>query len=300
MNIRTLRNFVMVAETLHFGEAARRLHMTQPPLSRQIAALEKSLGISLFLRHSRSVQLTPAGESFCHNARRLIADYDFAVRTAQATARGERGELRIGFTMCAAWSILPDVLADFSGEYPDVSVKLDETLPRDLQQALLSGEVDLGISFPVPTSSGVCYRALFQEPLCVVLPHSHPLTRQAVVSVAELMHERFITFPPSTAPELHSALMACCRAHHFEPVIQLETHLQQTIVNLVAKGLGVALVPDSMRKMQLEGAVFKSLQQSPTVEQGVFWTDKNENPSLRLLLNGLPKTHVIGQSHSDC
>lgn len=300
MNIRTLRNFVMVAETLHFGRAAQRLHMTQPPLSRQIAALEKSLGVALFQRHSRSVQLTPAGSSFYHNARRLIADYDFAVRTAQATARGEQGELRIGFTMCAAWSILPDLLADFSGEYPDVSVKLDETLPRDLQQALLSGEVDLGISFPVPTGNGVHYQTLFQEPLCAVLPHLHPLANRAEVSATELMHERFITFPQSTAPELHSALMECCHAHHFEPVIQLETHLQQTIVNLVAKGLGVALVPNSMQKMQLEGAVFKPLRQAPMIEQGVFWTDKNENPSLRLLLDGLPKTHVIGQSHFDC
>ena len=287
MNISTLQHFVVLAETLHFGEAARRLHMTQPPLSRQIAALEQSLGVQLFKRHSRSVQLTPAGESFYHNTRRLLADHEFAVRTAQAVARGERGELRIGFTMCAAWSVLPDVLSRFSTAFPDVSVKLSETLPKDLPDALISGEVDIGISFPVHAQQHIQSTQVFEEPLCAVLPQHHPLAQLPCISAEALQQERFISFPQSTSPELHQAFIDCCHTHEFEPDVQLETHLQQTIINLVAKGLGVALVPDSMRKMQLEGAVFVTLERSPTIEQAVFWNQKNGNPCLEPFLHTL-------------
>jgi DNA-binding transcriptional LysR family regulator len=303
MNTRHLRQFVVLAETLHFGHAAKRLHMTQPPLSRQIVALEASLGIELFSRHSRSVALTPAGESFYLNARRILDEFDFAVRAAQATARGERGELRIGFTMCSAWSIVPELLASFGETYPDVILKLSETLPRDLQNALLSGEVDVGISFPQTIGNALNYRQLFQEPLCAVLPEQHPLVKQqereslqlhssSKLAVADLANEQFVMFPASTAPELHAAVLACCHHAGFQPHIRLETHLQQTIVNLVARGLGVSLVPDSMRRMQLQGAVFRTLDYSPAVEQGLFWSEHNRNPCLQ------PFMELIDQSQS--
>lgn len=285
MNLRYLRNFLVLAETLHFGEAAKRLHMTQPPLSRQLASLEQELGIELFSRHSRSVALTPAGEDFYQNIRRLLDDYDFAVRSARGTARGERGELRIGFTMCAAWSILPRLLAAFARTHPDVTVKLDETLPRDLQGALQRGDVDIGLSFPMAVSAPLHYRPIYQEPLCAVVPGSHPLAHTSPLTVAALAAEPFITFPASTAPELHEAVMACCRQHGFEPQVRMETHLQQTIVNLVASGLGVSLVPDSMRRMQLPGATFLALADSPLVEQGIFWNDRNPNPCLAVFLD---------------
>ena len=287
MNLRHLQSFVMLAETLHFGEAARRLHMTQPPLSRQIAALEAALGVQLFTRHSRSVVLTPAGSNFYHNALRLLDDYDFAVRSARATARGESGELRIGFTMCAAWSVLPDLLAEFREAQPEVTLKLTETLPKDLQTSLLRGEVDIGISFPLPpgSASALHFRRLFSEPLCAVLPQQHRLAGRERVSAGELAEEAFVTFPHSTAPELHEAVSSCCLHYRFEPDIRLETNLQQTIVNLVAKGLGVSLVPQSMSRMQLEGAVFRPLEYSPAVEQGVFWNADNPNPCLPLFLH---------------
>ena len=288
MNISTLRHFVVLAETLHFGEAARRLHMTQPPLSRQIAALEKSLDVALFERHSRSVRLTPAGESFYQDCKRLLDEYEAAIRTAQSVARGEKGELRIGFTMCAAWSVLPNVLSRFTAAYPDVSVTLSETLPKDLPGALSSGEIDIGISFPAICQHPIQYTHIFQEPLCAVLPLNHPLAATKTLSASDLSNEGFISFPQQTSPELHQAFLKCCHSHHFEPDIQLETHLQQTIVNLVATGLGVALVPDSMRRMRLEGATFVTLKQSPIIEQAVFWNENNANPCMRGFLEVLP------------
>ena len=288
MNIKHLRSFVVLAETLHFGQAAKRLHMTQPPLSRQISALEDALGVTLFERHSRSVVLTAAGENFRHNARRLLEDYEFAVRSAQSTARGEMGELRIAFTMCAAWSVLPDLLARFREHCPDVSLKLKETLPKDLHADLLSGEVDVGISFPAAAADRLSYQEVLRESLCAVLPAQHPLAARAAISAGELAEEAFVTFPGSTAPELHEVVSDCCLHYQFEPDIRLETNLQQTIVNLVAKGLGVSLVPESMSRMQLEGAVFVPLEYSRPVAQGVYWQPQNMNPSLQRFLSIIP------------
>lgn len=279
-DLRQLRYFVAVAETLHFGRAAERLHITQPPLSRQIAELEAALGTPLLRRSSRSVSLTPAGRSFYQHAGELLAGLELAVRTARAVGRGEAGELRLSFTMCAAWNLLPRLLRHYRQQYPAVEVRLEEIVPRDLEQALCSGSVDLGISFPAGAASPLRYRRLLDEELCAVLPAGHPLAGRAQIAVAELADEDFISFPASTAPALHAAVAGHCRAHGFVPRVRLETHLQQTIVNLVAEGLGVALVPDPLRRMQLPGAVFRPLAAAPRVEQGLFWSAHNDNPCI--------------------
>lgn len=284
LDLRQLRYFVMLAETLHFGRAAERLHITQPPLSRQIAALEATLGTPLFVRHSRSVALTAAGSHFLAHARRLLADLELAVNSTQAAANVTHRELRLGFTMYAAWNVLPGLVRAYGDACPDDALLLDETLPRDLQQALMSGRIDIGISFPLLVGDALHYRPLLREALCVVLPERHVLAASARVPVAALSRESFVTFPATTAPALHEAVMACCRAARFEPRIRLEAHLQQTIVNLVAAGLGVALVPDSMRRMRLPGAVFRPLSESPIVEQGLYWNARNDNPALRDML----------------
>lgn len=286
MEIRQLRYFVAVAETLHFGRAAQRLHMTQPPLSRQMAALEDALGTPLLLRTSRSVALTPAGVDFYRHAQRLLADLELAVSSAQATARGARGELLIGFTMYAAWNVLPPLLKRFTDAQPEVRLTLSETLSRDQHAALSSGEIDIGLGFPAPVAEPLEYRALFREPLCAVLPASHPLAAETRIPARELAHERFVIFPRKTAPALHAAVTDCCLRAGFEPNIRLETHLQQTIVNLVAADFGVALVPDSMRRMQLPGAVFRPLIESTQIEQGLFWNTRNPNPCLPGFLAG--------------
>ncbi|HWV08770.1 MAG TPA: LysR family transcriptional regulator [Pseudomonas sp.] len=280
IEFRQLRYFTLLAETLHYGRAAELLHITQPPLSRQISALEQELGVQLFNRTSRTVQLTQAGEQFYRQAKALLDDLDGARRNAQATARGDQGELRLSFTMSAAWNLLPRLIKAYTTERPSVQLHLSETLPRDLQSALSSGSTDIGIAFPSHLPRHLRYQALHHEPLCAVLPADHPLAAQARIDVAQLADEPFISFPASTAPALHEALFRCCRENGFTPLIRLETHLQQTIVNLVSAGLGVALVPDSMRRMQLEGAVLRPLLDSPRIEQGLYWNGDNDNPCL--------------------
>lgn len=293
MDIRQLKSFIVLAEMLHFGQAARRLHISQPPLSRQIASIESELGTPLFSRSSRSVQLTPAGEVFYHHAQNILLDLEAAVHAARATARGEQGSLRVGFTMYAAWNVLPGLIKCYSNAFPSVAVDLEETLPRNMQQALERGNIDVGIGFQLTAPHDLSSRILLREPLCAVLPQGHPLSNTKQISVSELACERFVTFPKKTAPVLHDAVMDTCRKNGFEPDIQLETHLQQTIVNLVAEGLGIALVPDSMRRLKLEGAVFRPLVQSEEIEQRLYWHNENTNPCLSGFLATIPDATPI-------
>lgn len=287
MDIRQLRYFVTLADTLHFGQAAQLLNISQPPLSRQISALEEEIGVTLFKRTSRHVELTTAGKHFHTQANRIIQSLNLAIETTQATARGEKGVLSISFTMSAAWSILPSVIHQFSISSPDVEIKLNEVLPRQLNEALLSGNADIGIAFPWLRPTGLEYKKIFTEPLVAAIPTNHHLAIENCINVKALENEPFITFPAATAPALHEMVIGCCRDHGFEPKIYLETHLQQTIVNLVAEGLGVSLVPLSMSKMQLSGLVFRPINQTRYIEQGVIWSSDNTNPCLYRFLDTL-------------
>lgn len=284
IDLRQLRYFVTLADTLHFGRAATLLHISQPPLSRQVASLEEEIGVSLLKRSTRLVELTAAGRHFHEQAQRIIAGLDTAVRSTQAIERGELGVLRVGFTMAAAWSVLPPLIKRYSDAFPQADVELSEVLPKELNDALMSGNVDVGIAFPWQRPPGLEYLAVHTEPLCAVVPSDHRLAQSDEIAVSDLAAEPFITFPATTAPALHELVIGCCHEHGFEPRIRLETHLQQTIVNLVAEGLGVSLVPQSMSKMQLSGAKFLPVSATRMVEQGVIWAADNDNPCLARFL----------------
>lgn len=284
IDLRHLRYFVALAERLHFGRAAESLFITQPPLSRQIAALEAELGVPLFYRHSRSVELTAAGRDFYPQAKQLLAGLDRAVRSVRAAAQGARGELRLSFTMVAAWILLPALLKTYSSAYPEVNLVLNEVLPKDLGPALEQGAADVALTFPELHPASLCYQSVYSEPLCVVLPAKHPLAKATEFSVALLAEEPFITFPQQTAPALHKAVMRCCETAGFVPKIRLETQLQQTIVNLVAEGLGVSIVPESLRKMQMPTVVFRSFTPCASIEYGLLWHKHNDNPCLSTFL----------------
>ncbi|MGB7756650.1 MAG: LysR family transcriptional regulator [Salinisphaera sp.] len=280
MDFRQLRYFVALAETLHFGRAAERLHITQPPLSRQIAALENKLSVTLFARHSRHVELTSAGADFYQHAVRLLADAERAGDSARAIAAGATGTLRLGFAMYAAFSLLPRLVRGFSTAQPRITLGLEEILPRDMDQALREQRIDVGLGMPTGRPGHLGYKPLVREPLCAVLPATHTLAGGATVDVRLLADEPFVTLPRTTAPVLHEAVLACCGAHGFVPRIRLETHLQQTIVALVAEGLGVALVPASLARLRMDDVVFPAIDHSPSIEQGVYWRSNDDNPCL--------------------
>ena len=283
IDIRPLRYFLAVADTLHFGRAAERLHVTQPPLSRQIAALERALGVALFERDSRHVRLTPAGQRFRDDARAVLLSLQQACQAARQIDAGEQGELKVGFMMHAAHSSVPPLARRFMAACPQVQLRLREALPVALLDGVLSGELDAGIGFAPASRRGLEMQPLLQEPLCVVVPLGHRLARRRQVAVAALADEGLITAPAEVVPTLREAIDACFQAAGLEPRIRLEVQLQQSIVSLVAEGLGSALVPASLRRLGVPGVAFVALKEAPQVQQVLFWRSGNRNPALQRL-----------------
>lgn len=284
IDFKPLRYFVALAETCHFGQAAARLHLSQPPLSRQLAALERNLGVTLLERSPRSVVLTAAGKRFYADAKAILAALAQAEKNAQAAARGDVGALAIGFTMCAAYSVVPAYTRAFGSAFPAVDLSLREVMSHDLAAEVLAGRIDAAIMFPVAPQSGLAMRTIVSEPLCVALPRLHPRARARRLTIAQLAGESFIMNVPEVAPTLRQAIVDHCRAAGFEPHVAIEVQLQQTILSLVNEGVGIALVPDSMRKAQLADVVFRPLTDAPLIDQVLAWSPASRNPCLAQFL----------------
>lgn len=279
-DIRQLRYFVTLAETLHFGRAAERLHITQPPLTRQIAGLEKELGVLLLERGSRQARLTHAGQRLLEDARLAIATFDQACRNTQLAARGELGNLSIGFMMHAAHTGLPRLAKRFMAQRPKVHVEFREMIPDVLADAVLTGRFDAAIMFDPGAIQGLSMQQIFEEPLCLALHPGHKLADRKAIDASQLAGEPLIAVPPDVAPTLRSAIERYCRSGGFAPSFRLEVQLQQTIVSLVAEDLGVAMVPSSMRTLGLPGVVFCDLKKAPKVAHVLAWRAANRNPTL--------------------
>lgn len=280
MDIKPLRYFVTLAETRHFGRAADSLHITQPPLSRQLAALEDDLGIKLVERNSRNVVLTAAGERFYLDAKAILTSLEQAVHNVRAAATGELGKLKVGFTMCAAYSVVPRYAQTFKAEWSNVALHLQEVVSNDLAKRVASGDIDVAIMLPGAFDSRLIVRTVLIEPLCVALSLNHPLADSQSLSIKELAKESFVLASESVAPSLYSAIINHCRNGGFEPDILFEVQLQQTVLSLVDEGGGVALVPTSMRKSRMAGVVFSELIDAPMIEQVLVWSPNNRNPCL--------------------
>jgi DNA-binding transcriptional LysR family regulator len=285
VDIKPLRYFVTLAETRHFTRAAARLNLSQPPLSRQLAALEAALGVTLIVRSPRSVTLTAAGERFYTDAKAILAALDQASKNAQAAALGHAGQLAIGFTMCAAFSVVPGYARRFATAYPEVVLNLREVVSNDLAAQVLAGQIDAAIMFPGLPNKSLAMRRIVSEPLCVALSRSHPRAGAARLRIAQLAEESFVMSLEEVAPTLRATILAHCRLGGFEPKIRFEVQLQQTVLSLVDEGAGIALVPASMRKAQLAGVAFRRLVDAPLIEQVLVWSTANRNPCLAHFLN---------------
>ncbi len=284
IELRQLRYFVAVAETLHFGRAAERLHVTQPPLSRQVAALEQVLGVRLIERNSRHARLTAAGALFLAEARGILASVDQACRDVRRADAGELGELTVGFMMHAAYGSLPPLTRRFIAAYPDVTLHLRETLPAALAAGVLDGEFDAAIGFAPGVVRGLASMVLHREPLCVALPEDHKLAAYPELTRALVAPEPLIASPGDVTPSLRRTIEAYL-APVGAPQIRLETQLQQTIISLVGQGIGIALVPQSLRNLGMAGVVFRPLEDAPEIEQVLMWRVGASNPVLPNLLN---------------
>jgi DNA-binding transcriptional LysR family regulator len=283
-----LAGFIAVAEELHFGRAAERLNMTQPPLSRQIQKLEKAVGAELLERDNRKVQLTPAGTAFLDEARRLLALAERAPVTARRIASGRSGLLRIGFTAASGFSILGPLLEEISAILPDVDVDLQELVTGEQIQALETGELDLGLARPPFDKDVFDSRLLYRESMMLAVPASHPLARHGgIVQNEDLKDEALIMHSPLQARYFYDLVIRMLPVQHGNVVHTVSQIL--TMVSLVAAKRGVAFVPRSATALGIQGVEFLPLASSDgePVELHAIWSRKVSNPALARLLAAL-------------
>ena len=273
MELRHLRYFVAVAEERHFGRAAERLHIAQPPLSQQIRRLEAELGVTLLYRTTRSVEVAPAGEVLLVRAREILAAVDGATEDTRRAARGEFGRLAVGFTGSATYELLPKLADALRRALPGVLLDLRGELLTPAQVAsLLDGSLDLGLLRPPVRERALAVEVVRREPLVAVLPQAHPLAAADAVPLKELEDEPFVVYPSHFRSVVHDAVEETCEAHGFLPRVALEVSETSTLVSFVAAGLGVSLVPESVRHMTVHGAVYRPLAgDAATVELAVAW-----------------------------
>ena len=296
IELRPLRYFVAVAEEMHFGRAAARLHMTQPPLSQTIQALESQLGTPLFSRTRRSVALTAAGRALLPEAQRLLMQAESLPALVQRAAAGESGQLRLAFVSSADYSVLPVALREFRSAYPAVQIDLREATSDVQLEELAAGNIDLGILIPpVPDKLKTIldYFPVLTEPLVLALPADSKLaTATRKVSLKSCAGLPLIIFPRRLAPALHDQILGCFRDAGLTPSIEQEAIQMQTIVGLVAAGMGIALVPQSVSNLKRPGVEYRALKEaSPLVEIGLAWRRDNTSPVLQAFLDLIQKRH---------
>lgn len=262
IDLRQLRYFLAVAEELHFGNAAKRLHMAQPPLSQQIRRMELHLGCPLFLRSSRSVKLTPAGKALVDRARRTLHKVDEDLEAVKSIARGELGLLKVGFVGSAMLTRLPAILGRYRRLYARVHLHLDEYHTSQLLEALREGAADVALARDAGTPDDLQVERIFLEPLIAVIPKNHPLARRRVISIGQLRDEPFVFFPRSAGSYAWENTVRLCEQQGFHPRIVQEAPQWLTVVRLVGAGLGVTIAPASVEKIVSADAVCRKLSPS--------------------------------------
>ncbi|MGW9133678.1 LysR family transcriptional regulator [Streptomyces sp. NPDC055681] len=286
MELRHLSAFIAVAEELHFGRAAKRLQMAQPPLSQQIRQLEKELGVQLFERNTRSVRLTSAGESFLQPVRTVLDDLDTAVRAARAAGRGEYGRVTIGFAGASSHETLPLLTRAVRAAHPALELVMKGQTYADVALAgVADGSLDLGfVRLPV-TRPGVQYRVIDEEELVCALPSDHPLVRLERVPIEVLAQEPFVSFPANTGSTVRDATVGACEAAGFNPRVVQEAPDSYTILALVAAGVGVTLTVTSCQHIQQNGLVYRPLAGPPIrLQAALAWRTDNPSAALRAVL----------------
>jgi DNA-binding transcriptional LysR family regulator len=282
-----LRCFAAVAEELHFGRAAARLNMTQPPLSRQIQLLEHALGIGLFERTSRSVRLTPAGRAFHAEARRILDLAEGAGLAAKRVARGEAGSVTVGFTAAASYGLLPRLIAAARTEMPDVDLALKEMVTADQTDALSSGRIDLGLMRPpIDRRGGAEAVCVARERLMLAVPRGHRLaTGREPATVGCLDRQPLIMYSPVEGRYFYDLLAGLFRAAGVVPDHVQHISQAHTMLALVGAGIGVALVPEAARSLRFDGVVLRPLRLPAEAAAQLFavWRRDNTNPALPVL-----------------
>lgn len=278
MELRHLRYFVTVADELHFGRAAARLGIAQPPLSRQIQKLEAELGFPLFDRSRRRVELSSAGAVFFAHARKLLESVETAVHEARRTHAGERGRVAVGYPSSLAYTGLVGLLRAFRAEFPDVELTVRELPLAEQIDAIKSGELDVGFVRGPVADDALVAECVRREPLIVALPADHPLAKKGPLRLESLADEAFVFFSRLRAPAFFDLLVALCEKAGFTPRILHEAP-QVDVLSLVAAGFGISILPASVREIRRADIAFRALTGAPTTELLLVWRASDTSPA---------------------
>jgi len=288
MELKHLRSFVTVAQEQSFTRAALRLHIAQPPLSQRIRQLEEELGAQLFLRSTRKVELSAAGQAYYAAVAPLLGQLDQAAEACRRAARGESGILRVGYSGRASQRLLPRLMMEFRRRFPDVVLDLVGPHPTGtLRARLLERQLDLALCFLPIADKEIRTHGMAVTEFSLVLPATHRLAARNRVDLSELAHEPFVGYPSNQGFHLRRAMDDECLRAGFDPNVVRESETSQVLLCLVAAGTGVSIVPSELQQQEpIAGIVFKSLgPKACRLHHGLAWLDGNHNPALRNLLS---------------
>jgi DNA-binding transcriptional LysR family regulator len=285
---------VAVAEELHFGRAAARVNMTQPPLSRHIQLLERAVGVKLLDRTSRLVKLTPAGRVFLPEARRILRLVESAALTTRRTASGESGTVNMGFTAVSGYSLLPRLVGLCTAHLPNVNLLLKEMVTSEQTEALLTGRIDVGLLRPPIDRPEFKKFRILTEPLVAALPFGDARLQKAALAPSDFDNQSFIMYSLEGAKYFHDMLVRLFHAHNVSPIYVQFLSQIHSILGLVQSGLGAALVPEAAASLHFEGVHFRPIrtETSHPVELYFVWHSENDNPALEPLIDFVQ--HAIG------
>jgi DNA-binding transcriptional LysR family regulator len=294
LETRHLKYFIAVAEERHFGRAAARLHMAQPPLSQQIRQLEEQLGTPLFVRTTRKVDLTPAGQVLLDRGRVLLQELAVLESDVRQVGDGATGVLRVGFTGTATYRLMPVIVQAARRTLPGLRITVQgEMLTPQMETALEEGRLDAAVLRPPVHSSGIALKLLEQDQLVAALPADSPWAEKGTLDLSALAAEGFISYPGYSA--VSNIFVDACRSAGFQPKVVQEAKETSTLLSLVAAGMGIALVPMTSRMFSFQGVAFRPLRNPPPVDLAVAWMAGSETPLLRSFLelfDGLPGSHA--------
>jgi DNA-binding transcriptional LysR family regulator len=293
MELRHLRQFVAVAETRHFGQAAKRLFLAQPALSQSVRQLEAELGVTLLARTTRQVSLTPAGEFFYRQTVRLLAGLDDSVDSVRRIDDGRTGLVRIGFTGTAAFDRLPAIARALRQRLPDVVLEVHGDLLTPAQvDGLRSKDLDLAVLRPPVAGDDLVVRTIATESLVLALPTDHRLAQEPALEVLDVAFENFVMYS-DTHSAVNDVVVRSCRTAGFTPRREHDAPDTSVLLALVAAGLGIAMVPESVRSMKLDGVVFRDVTGADTIDLALAWSRDEPAPVVTSLVRALEEADIL-------
>ena len=302
MELRHLRYFVTAAEEMNFSRAAARLRLSQPPLSRQIHDLEQEIGAPLFNREHKQLKLTPAGTYFLLEARKILAHAKRAARNAKAASAGQAGQISIAFLSPLGGMFLPQVIRSFRQKYPLLDIDLKEMVPRQQLEALLDHQIDLGFlpKTELESTNDFAFEPLMEVQLRLALTPGHRLGKLRRVPLSRLQEEKFIIFKRSAAPGTHDFILRACRSAGVEPNIVKQSDRAQSILDLVAAGVGIAIIPEHFQRYRTELLLRQLTPNLPPLPLCMVWRQNDHTPVLHSFC-GMIRKHfgIVGRSGRD-